>query len=911
VSLLLTLYAGAAFVGCAARRLGPRAFLVAGVAPLATLIWALLAARRLDSGAPPTERFRWAPDLGLDVVLRLDAFTLVMVVLISGTGTSVFAYAWRYFASGGDLGGLVANLVVFAGSMLGLVLSDNLLALFVFWELTSVTSYLLIGHNHRDASASAAARQALLTTGAAGLAMLAGFVVVAQRADTYSLAQIGADPPSGQLTVAMALVLLGAFAKSAQVPFHSWLPRAMAAPTPVSAYLHSATMVTAGVYLVARMSPVFASSAAWRPTVVAVGVTTMLVGAARALRQHDLKLLLAYGTISQLGLMTALFGIGTGHAVVAGVMVLVAQAVFKAALFMVAGVVHHQAGTRDIRQLGGLWREMPVVAAVAGLAAASMAGLPPLLGFAAKESVFEALTHDHLPGWEWVTVAALTGGSGLTVAYSARFLWGAFGGRQRAKPVARPGWTFVAPPAALAVLSLGAAHVDTLVVDGARALADVEAGTHVALWHGVGPALGLSALSIAIGVVLFVARHTVERAQAGLPSALDADRVYQGIVDAIGRVADRVTGIVQPGSLPVYLGVILITALVLPAPALIAAARGTSADFVVGPPLQVAIGTIVVGATIALVRSERRFAAVILLGAVGYGVAGLFMVQGAPDLALTQLLVETLTLVLFVLVLRHLPERFRSVPWSLGQPARIAVAAAVGLFVAGFGLVAAAARRAEPVSGAHLDLAYPEAGGRNVVNVILVDIRGFDTLGEITVVTVATLGMIGLVRAVRRERLHEPTAAGTARRSRPLYHPSPVLDVGVGALVHTLLVFSLFLLFGGHNRPGGGFIGGLVAGSAFVLQHVRGGDVTFRGQGAVTAEKLVGVGVGVAAGTGAASWLAGGQFLESGLFEADLPVIGDVKASSSLLFDVGVYLVVVGLVLGILRSLGRQRVNVA
>ncbi|HUH07490.1 MAG TPA: proton-conducting transporter membrane subunit, partial [Egibacteraceae bacterium] len=461
---LLALHAALALLAPAiARRLGRGVFLVCGLAPAATVAWALTAASSVIAGAPLAQTLRWAPSLGLQATLRLDAFALVMVALVSGIGTLIFAYSARYFSPRPDLGRFTATLTAFAGAMLGLVLADNLLLLYVFWELTSITSYLLIGFEDTKGSARAAALQALLITAAGGLAMLGGFVLLGQSAGTYSLAAIVASPPAGGLIgVAVALILLGAFTKSAQAPFHMWLPAAMEAPTPVSAYLHSATMVKAGVYLIARLGPAMAVSAAlWRPAVVIVGVATMLLGGYRALRQYDLKLLLAFGTISQLGLMVVLLGIGRPEATAAGVLLLLAHGAFKATLFMVTGVIDHQTGTRDVRRLSGLGRRTPVLFAVAAVAAASMAGLPPLLGFVAKESVYEALLHG---GGGVINVVALAGvalGSVLTFAYSVRFLHGAFADKRAdarrdaigpEAPRARA--SFVAPAALLAVFTL-------------------------------------------------------------------------------------------------------------------------------------------------------------------------------------------------------------------------------------------------------------------------------------------------------------------------------------------------------------------------------------------------------------------------------------------------------------------------
>jgi multicomponent Na+:H+ antiporter subunit A len=699
------------------------------------------------------------------VSIRVDAFALVMIALVSGIGTLIFLYSVGYFGHGHDsrrdLGRFASRLTAFAGAMLGLVLVDNLLVLYVFWELTSITSYLLIGYEDQKGSARAAALQAILVTGAGGLAMLAGFVVLGQAAGTYEMSALLADPPrTSAAAVGALLTLAGAFTKSAQVPFHTWLPGAMAAPTPVSAYLHSATMVKAGVYLIARFAPAFAVIGGWRPLVIGFGLLTMLLGGLRALRQHDLKLLLAYGTVSQLGFMMVLFGLGLGETTHAAVVLLLAHAMFKAALFMVAGIVDHQTHTRDIRRLSGVGRRMPALAVTAWAAALSMAGLPPLFGFIAKEGAYEAYLHAALPGpWPTLVVAGLVAGSALTVAYSFRFVWGAFA----TKPLARqhrqvgadatpPNSGFLAPPALLMVLGVATgivpASVDHLVNAAARALSEVEE-IHLALWHGLSTSLWLSVVTIALGAVLIQARAPVAALQGRYGGWPGAQAAYERSIKAINAMADRLTGVVQNGSLPVYLAVILLTAVLLPGSALMTlpGIPRPSAFTEDGAQAVVALGIIV--AAVCMPFSRRRFGSVLLLGAVGYGVALLFVLQGAPDLALTQFLIETLSVVIFVLVLRFLPPMYRESRHRLRQVTRLVTAGAVGVFVFVFALAAGGYRPDSfvPVSREFLARSVEEAGGHNVVNVILVDFRGYDTLGEITVLMVAALGVAALVLA--------------------------------------------------------------------------------------------------------------------------------------------------------------------
>lgn len=756
---LLGLHAlAAACAPALARRVGPRVLTCCAVAPLATVAWAATGAPDVLDGGVRTETLRWVPGLDLELGLRLDAFALLMVLLVAGIGALILAWSAHYFAPRPDLGRFAALMTLFAASMLGLVLADNLFALYAFWELTSVTSYLLIGFEDRRGDARAAALQAMLVTGAGGLAMLGGFVALGAAAGTHSLSEILERPPSGTVAaVSLAFVLLGACTKSAQVPFHAWLPGAMAAPTPASAYLHSATMVKAGVYLVARLSPAFAATYGWwRPALATVGLATMLLGGYRALRQHDLKLLLAFGTVSQLGLLMVLVSAGHPELTFAGVGLLFAHALFKATLFMVVGVVDHQAGTRDLRRLDGLGRRMPGTFAIAAVAVASMAGVWPFVGFAVKEAALEALEGSG-PA---VLLAGVAAGSALTAAYGLRFLWGAFGVKRPgagrpAAPVHRPRFAFVAAPLLLAatttVLGVYLRPVTRLTGAAATALDARVSEPELYLWHGFTLALGLSVASIATGAALFVLRGRVERLQARLGLRAGAQQAYEWCVRGLNRVADRTTGIVQNGSLPVYLGVVLTTAVVLPGSALLTRTRLPAGVAFADSALQAAVVGVVLVAALGTVTVRRRFAAVLLLGGVGFAVAVLFVLQGAPDLALTQFLVETLALVVFVLVLRHLPERFERVPWRAGSVVRAGVAVAVGVLVTTFALVAADARRSEPVADELVARSLPEGGGRNVVNVILTDVRALDTVGEITVLTVAALGVASLVLAGRKD----------------------------------------------------------------------------------------------------------------------------------------------------------------
>ena len=888
-------------------RLGRHALLVGAVPAALTTGWVGLQLRDVLDQRPVTQRASWVGDLGLSIDLRLDGLAATMSLIVAGVGTLVFVYAARYFdRDTPNLGRLAGLLVLFAGAMLGVVQADHLLVLYAAWELTSITSYLLIGNKHTDARARAAALHALLVTGAGGLALLGGLVILGNEAGTYRLSEIleRPPPPTAALTASIVLILVGAFTKSAQYPFHAWLPGAMAAPTPVSAYLHSATMVKAGVYLVARLAPAFATADLWRPLVLVAGSCTLVLGGLRALRQHDLKLLLAFGTVSQLGLLMILFGAGTPAAAGAGWALLVAHAAFKAALFMVVGILDRQTGTRDMREMPALGAEWRTVKVVAFLAAASMAGIPLGAGFIAKEAAYDALGSGSFAGSAAVLAVAVAG-SMLTVAYGVRFYRGAFR-RHRVAEVtgapAPPAVGFISPAAVLAVAGvvLGVApaigdELATASLAGFGAVNDV----HFALWHGVGAPLLLSAVTLAGGAMVVWRDRLVQPVLARGSSIPSGSEVYLATLRGVGRMSARVTGIVQNGSLPVYAGVILATTAAVPAASLVAgdAWPGWPAF---GSLREAPVVVTLLGAALGAAIVRRRFSAAVFLSVAGYAMAGLFVLSGAPDLALTQAAVETLSTVVFVLVLRRLPERFERQSSARRRVVRLAIASGVAATVFVFALVAAGHRIGPPVSEEMVARSLPDGNGRNVVNVILVDFRGFDTLGEITVLAVASIGAVALARVGRRAEGESGAAAPIPEAVRRL----AFVDVSVRVVFHAVLMASLWLLFAGHNQPGGGFVGGLLAGSAITLRYIAGGITEVRGRSRFRPWTVLGFGIVLAAGTAAIPLLAGGDVLEVGLKSLDLPLLGTAKVSSALAFDAGVYLAVVGMVLMAFEAFG-------
>lgn len=983
--ILLAVHLAAALSAPTLVRLwGRRAFWVLALAPASVAVWALTWTERVAAGQGPVEVVEWIPQLGLDLSFRLDTLSWFMTLVVGGVGALVLVYCSAYFsASASGLGRFGGVFVAFAGAMLGLVTADDMILLFVFWELTTVTSYLLIGHYSERKASRRAAMQAIVITTAGGLAMLVGIVLLGEAAGTYRLSAVIADPPGGTLaTVAVCCLLAGAATKSALIPFHFWLPAAMAAPTPVSAYLHAAAMVKAGVYLVARFAPAYGTSPVWRWIVVVLGGGALLLGGYRALRQHDLKLVLAFGTVSQLGLITLLVGLGTRATALAGLAMLGAHAMFKAALFLVVGVVDAATGTRDLRRLSGVGRALPLTAAAGALATASMIGLPPFAGYVAKEAGLEAALHLDEGALGPVVLVVVALGSALTVAYGLRLWWGAFATKpavvpesalvgdaadQQADgarspgttihaeahpdaepaPISRPSLVLVWPALVLGVLGLGVAVLpqlgEHLLAPYADTYASGESG-HLTLWAGLTPALAITVAVLAVGALAFWARERVEHWQQGRYRGPEADRIYRRFMRRLDDVAADVTAVTQRGSLPLYLGIVLVVFVVGVGGVLLS--RTGMPDEVRGWDrlAQVPFAVAIIVSALLVTRARRRLKAVILLGVGGYSVAGLFLLHGAPDLALTQVLVETVTLVVFVLVLRRLPPYFSDRPLAASRWVRLALGLAVGLVAAGVALVAPGARMHLPQSQEFPVEAYEFGGGKNIVNVTLVDIRAWDTMGEISVLLVAATGVASLVFLSRRggaifrareattdravwgagedalAALRAPRAGDQARVDAPATNRewlragetlaprrrSVIFEVVVRLLFHTMIVYSLFLLFSGHNAPGGGFAAGLVTGIALVVRYLAGGRYELGEAAPVQPGVLLGTGLFLSAGVGLVAQLMGLSVLESVIVQADLPVLGHVKLVTSLFFDVGVYLVVVGLVLDILRSLGAE-----
>jgi len=750
---ILPIVLGTAFVApFLSSRLGRRAGPVLALVPAGVAVHAALAQRSVAGGEVDAFRMAWIPSLGIDWAFRVDGLANLFVLLIAGIGALIVVYASGYLHGHPRLPRFYVYLFAFMAAMLGIATADDLFLLFVFWELTTVSSFLLIGFQHEREEARRAALQSLLVTGAGGLALLAGFVLLASAAGTSSISQIaerGAVVRAhGYYPWILGLVLAGAFTKSAQVPFHFWLPAAMQAPTPVSAYLHSSTMVKAGVFLLARFSPALGGTDLWFAALGSVGALTMLTGAILALGQDDLKRLLAYSTVSILGLLTLLLGLGTPIAARAFAVTLLAHALYKGSLFLVAGNLDHATGTRSLERLGGLRGAMPWTAGAALVAGISMAGAPPLFGFLAKETIYEAVLE--APQWGWFFGPATILTAVCLVVAALRAGLQPFVGRQIA-PVSHdlaPGMRF--GPTVLALFGLLAGVLvglaERLIIGpAATSINQVQAPTGLALWHGFTPILALSVATLVSGLALYRWRRRLLEGAAALHgmARLGPSRAWDAGWQVLLRLAAWQTRLLQSGSLRRYLTVTLATAI---AAALWGLAGMGGLSFPEGPPLSsvgAAAGLLIVGGSILILLAATPLVAVAALGAVGFGVALLFLVYSAPDLALTQLVVEVLTVVLLVFVLRRLPRPAMS-RTSKHSAAAIALASIGGATMGALTLVAFQIQLAEPVSDFFNEQSVSLAHGRNVVNVILVDFRALDTLGEITVLAVAALGALAL-----------------------------------------------------------------------------------------------------------------------------------------------------------------------
>ncbi|MEO0058108.1 MAG: hypothetical protein RIT17_1581 [Pseudomonadota bacterium] len=892
---------------------------VAGAASAGGLVLLASLAGPVLAGEVPTATASWVPALGLNLTLMVDPLGLMFAGLILGIGLLVVIFAHFYLYEGEATARFFASLMLFQGAMLGIVIAGNVLLLLVFWELTSLSSFLLIGFWQHKAEGRQGARMALAVTGGGGLALIGGMVLLGQVAGSFELATIlerGALVQASPLyPVILALVLIGCFTKSAQFPFHFWLPHAMAAPTPVSAYLHSATMVKAGVFLLARLWPVLAGTEAYTTIVTSVGLVTMVFGAGVALFRHDLKSILAYSTISQLGLLVMLLGFSQELAALAAVLHILNHAAFKAALFMAAGIVDHETGTRDIRRLGGLGKAMPVTMVIATVAVASMAGLPPLGGYVSKELMLYQTSKLALFGLPWLVPALATIGATFSVGYSLRLAAHLFFGQPRDPEASArahdPGIGMWAPSAFLAVLAVLLGPVPLwLAAPLVNAAAAAVTGAappefNYSLWHGFTLALWLSVIAVVGGAVLLW-RH------AGLLAAwermrhLDAKVMFEAaLAFADTRVRKAMLAVHTPSLQRMLFATFAVVAGLVIQGALAGGGVLTGArSGIPASPASIAVWALLIAATAAVVNDARqRFRVLIYVSVIGLVVTLAFVRFSAPDLALTQISVEVVTVLLLLLALNLLPKT----PPSLSPAARKwrdgALAVLGGALVGGIAWAMLTRDPGQTIAAYHIANAKPGGGGTNVVNVILVDFRAFDTLGEIIVLGIAGLGIFALLDSAAR-------GSAGARLARwqedmphsPERHPMMLVMASRLALPLTLTV-GIYLFLRGHNQPGGGFIAALVVGIAFLLQYLAAGYDWSDKRRPFGEHALIAWGVLVAMATGLGALAFGAPFLKSTFGYFSLPLIGKFELASAMLFDTGVFLTVLGAVMLALAQL--------
>ena len=938
-------FAGALAAGLLPTHARNAATALAGGIALTGLLLVWVAYPTVSAGGVLRADIPWMPALGLDLTLRMDGFAWLFAGLVTGIGALVVLYARYYMAEDDPVPRFFAFLLAFMGAMTGVVVSGNLVQLAFFWELTSLFSFLLIGYWHHTTTAREGARMALTVTATGGLALFAGMLVLGHIVGSYDLdAVLAAGDRIREhplYLAALVLMLLGALTKSAQFPFHFWLPNAMAAPTPVSAYLHSATLVKAGVFLMARFWPVMAGTESWFLIVGTAGLVTMLLGAYVAIFQNDLKGLLAYSTISHLGLITLLLGLNSELALVAAVFHILNHAAFKASLFMAAGIIDHETGTRDIRRLSGLNRSMPFTARLALVAAAAMAGVPLLNGFLSKEMFFaEALSADAPLGLANILPFAAMLGSAFSVAYSLRFIHGAFFGPD---PVDLPRTphepaTWMRFPVEILVLTclgvgvLPAATVGPFLHLAVRAvLGDDVPDYSLSVWHGLNLPLLMSIVALAGGVALYLSSQRWLRSGVeGEPllRRLEGKRVFERVMVFLSwRLARRLEAVAGTRRLQPQLRLILAAAFL--AGGAVVWFRGFGPGNLPPSPIDPVLALIwAVGGVCALgaatIAKFHRLAALILVGGVGLAVCITFVWFSAPDLALTQLTVEVVTTVLLLLGLRWLPKRVPA-PGERGTEAITRVRRLRDLTLAagaGGGMAAlsyAVMTRTPPdlLAQDFLARAYTEGGGTNVVNVTLVDFRGFDTLGEIFVVAAVALATYALLRRFRpaHDSLERPTQQLDQHPAGAEAGP-PVADWLLVPFTLTRLLFPVmvlaaaFLLLRGHDLPGGGFSAGMVVAIAVILQYMIGGTAWTEDRLAWLRPRVwIGAGLLLAAGTGLAALAFGLPFLTTYFAYLELPVLGKVPVASALVFDIGVFALVVGATLLMLVALAHQSVR--
>jgi len=883
--------------------------------PAITLLLILSHAGDIFSGERFFSSLPWVPAIGLELAFRLDGLSLLFSILILGIGLLVILYARYYLSAQDSIGKFYAYLILFMFAMLGVVLSDNLIQLWFFWELTSISSFLLISFWGHKADARKGARMALTVTGAGGLALLAGLLLLGHTVGSYSLQTV---LDSGDLIKASAsypvitvLVLLGAFTKSAQFPFHFWLPNAMAAPTPVSAYLHSATMVKAGIFLMARFYPALADTDLWFLLVSLTGLATFLTGAYVALFQHDLKGLLANSTISHLGLITLLLGMGTDLAAVAAIFHIINHAIFKASLFMAAGIIDHESGSRDMRQLNGLWKYMPFTATLAMVAASSMAGVPLLNGFLSKEMFFtETLHQASIGSLSWMIPVLATLGGVFSVAYSMRFIHDVFFNGEPInlpKTPHEPPRYMRVPVEILVALCLLVGIFPTLVVgdllySAATAVLNGEVPHYsLAIWHGFTYPLLMSGIAMVGGLIIYTNRHHFFKFQAQFPVS-DPKLVFESIIQSLTHKAQKFITLTENGSLQRYIFFALLLAISMTAVPLLQlnTTAGLRPEIPIDAISVTSVALLCIAGVATVIWHRRRLISLLMLSVVGLIVSLAFAKFSAPDLALTQLSVEVVTVILLILALFFLPQKTP----KESSPRRVVRDLGLAAFVGGtVGTICYAlmTRPLDTISTFFLENSKTGGGGTNVVNVILVDFRGFDTLGEITVLGIAALGIYKLIA---RMRLYMPSSDGKGRAWSEDKYPLLLAVISQSLLPLALLV-SAYIFLRGHNMPGGGFIAGLITSVAIIQQYIAHGVNWIKQRLKLDYQIMIGSGISIATLSGLGSWVFGHPFLTSWFDYFYLPVIGKFELASAMIFDLGVFLTVVGATMLILANLGQ------
>ena len=927
IIILLPLILGTTLVSLlkqSSRRL--TAFAAVGVS-MTSLGLLLTQAREVFNGAVITQSWSWLPQLGIDFSFRLDALGLLFALLISGIGTLIYIYAYFYLGPKNSLNKLYLLLMLFMAAMLGISLSNNLILLLVFWELTSISSFLLVGYWSNYDAAQRGSRMALTITGMGGLAMLGGFILLGQITGTYEIDQIltmTAQIQSHALFVpTLLLILLGAFTKSAQFPFHFWLPNAMAAPTPVSAYLHSATMVKAGIFLVARLLPIFAGAALFHNLVTFIGLFTLCMAAFFAIFKEDLKGLLAYSTISHLGLIMCLLGIGSPLAVAAAIFHIINHATFKAALFMIAGIIDHESGTRDLRKLSGLWQLLPYTATLTMVTAASMAGVPLTNGFLSKEMFFTELL-SNLSGPVLICSAIVATLAGIfAVAYSVRLVHGVFfdgplGKQVPNKDAHEPPFGMRAPATLLAILCIlvglfPALLVENIVNSTARASTQVMdfEGAHLALWHGFNMPLLMSVIASIGGLIFYFSL-----AKGGKIREIDLDP-YLGRLQ--GRVAfdlflkslllnsRKFKRWTENGKLQSYiLWIVIFSIAIVSLPFLGQGLTTGTRELTHAPALAVVLWLLLFSSCwMMLWFHHERIKAVLISGAIGLVVTMVFICFSAPDLALTQITVDVVTTVLLLMSLSLLPQLtpYESSVSRRWRDALIAIGGGLGIAWITWLILT---RDHNSISWFFMQQSIPLGGGTNVVNVILVDFRGFDTFGEITVLGIAGIGALCLMDGMRT---HGTTMTqGLSYR----FNPSPLmLRITASWILPIALVVSLYIFLRGHNLPGGGFIAGLITALALIIQYMALGqdhaEQLLKAKSGRLYEIWIGTGLVIAGLTGLGAWFWGRPFLTSAHFYVSPPILGEMHLATAALFDVGVYITVVGATMLLISVLGDSR----